>query len=550
MFDPHEKYFSTVEERKSGTIWNFEREGVRCIIQDYRNQFEPLMNIFGKTSKNGYCDGTLFRFPLRQAPSKLSETVYNDEKVSTLFNSFKNEGHLALLFLKSLERIEFYRRSDADSRPELLLSFSIEESCLEVLRPKRKKFLEMLIKAQTENDATVISETFDMTIVSKFFQVAYCTTNKSQQYLVAKHYDGEAFLKNMISVNRGEMLPLVGVAFLLNHGTAELRKGHIFCALPLPAQKLSPTGLPIHVNGYFALNPDRKDLKWLSAAHDEVSVVSDRKIRWNQFLISTVLPCAYVKLICEIISRQNSSAVYQAWPNMNDVNYNWMPLLETSFEKLFKYGCLKTAAFGGKWVKVGEAVFVGGDVLNVHSETGRKVACSCITRGGLNSVNVPTHVEECLNQFYKGTRKKMDPALVSQTLRRNPDIILCLTSSDKLDLLDYLLYTPNVIQSLTGVSLLPLENGNFVPFDLLSEAVYITSDEFPKSLFPGFSHRILLTEISITIKKTLERAAEEGEWLSFDHFKATFVVRCFDSYSSQMNQDLHPLTKNREIWRV
>ena len=516
MFDPHEKYFSTMEERKSGTIWNFERKGV--VIHNYRDQFEPVMNIFGKTSKNGYCDGTLFRFPLRQAPSKLSETVYNDEKVSTLFNSFKNEGHLALLFLKSLEKIEFYRRSDADSQPELLFSFSIEESCLEALRPKRNKFLEMLIKAQTENDATVISETFYMTIVSKFFQGGCCTTNKSP-YLVAKHYDGKAFLENMSSVSRGEMLPLVGVAFLLNHGTTELRKGHIFCALPLPAQKHSPTGLPVHVNGYFALNPDRKDLKWLSAAHDEVSVVSDRKIQWNQFLISTVLPCAYVKLICEVISQQNSSVVYQAWPTMNNVSYNWMPLLETSFEKLFKYGCLKTAASGGKWVKVDEAVFVDSDVLNVHSETGRKVAFSCITRGGLNSVNVPTHVEECLNQFYKGERKKMDPALVSQTLRRNPDIVLHLTSSDKLDLLDYLLYTPNVIQSLTGVSLLPLENGNFVPFNLSSEEVYITSDEFPKSLFPGFSHRILLTEISITTMKTLERAAEQGECLNLDHLR-------------------------------
>ena len=51
------------------------------------------------------------RFPLRVIPSELSETVYNKEKMSALFQSFQADAHLVLIFLKSVETVELSTRS-------------------------------------------------------------------------------------------------------------------------------------------------------------------------------------------------------------------------------------------------------------------------------------------------------------------------------------------------------------------------------------------------------------------------------------------------------
>ena len=44
--------------------------------------------------------------------------------------------------------------------------------------------------------------------------------------------------------------------FFWNAGTQE---GHAFCFLPLPVQ----TGLPVHVNAFFELSSNRRDIWWV-----------------------------------------------------------------------------------------------------------------------------------------------------------------------------------------------------------------------------------------------------------------------------------------------
>ena len=60
-------------------------------------------------------DGTVFRFPLRlpEHNSELkdsSESTYAPSKVLGIFEGMKKDGHLFLLFLKSVESIELYHR--------------------------------------------------------------------------------------------------------------------------------------------------------------------------------------------------------------------------------------------------------------------------------------------------------------------------------------------------------------------------------------------------------------------------------------------------------
>ena len=54
------------------------------------------------------------------------------------------------------------------------------------------------------------------------------------------------------------LVPWVGVAALVSVDgvTAAPSKGRAFCFLPLPTE----TGLPVHVNGYFELSSNRRDI--------------------------------------------------------------------------------------------------------------------------------------------------------------------------------------------------------------------------------------------------------------------------------------------------
>ena len=514
MLDPHEKYFSTRQNRRTGKVWNFQRPGDYILLEKYIDQFKPFQNIFDKTSSLGYCEGTLFRFPLRRSPSDLSETLYSDEKISTLFNSFKNEGQLSLLFMKNLERIEFYRRSGPNGEVELLFSFSVDDECLKTLRMERQEFLEDLKKAQRGKKPKTISKTYEIAIVSKSYREYQ--GSGIQKYLVSQRYDGKGFQKEVSpfsETDRQSLFPFVGVAYPLEE-TSEIAEpqGRIFCALPLPAQARSPTGLPVHINGFFALGPDRKDLKWLSAAHDQQARVSDKQILWNQFLINSMIPYAYVELIDELICRSKpSQTVYKAWPILGNVTPNWKSLVKPTLTKLLSATCLKTEAHRGKWLKIEEVVFMDPK-LDDSLRRGKEIAFGSLTSCGISTVIIPKHVEHSLEQFYKGTRKQMDQSVVAGSLKKNLQVVRNLHPDDKLALLNYLLETPNVIQLLRGVPLLPLEDGSFTSFydKGVTEDIYIASEKHPKSLLPGFSCRIMSTRINPKCRGVLETAGDRG----------------------------------------
>ena len=79
-------------------------------MEHIQDQFRPYKEIFDcndEVFSEGKYGGTLFRFPLRQTPSKLSETLYSEEKMERLFDSFFADAHLVLLFLEIWNPLSF-----------------------------------------------------------------------------------------------------------------------------------------------------------------------------------------------------------------------------------------------------------------------------------------------------------------------------------------------------------------------------------------------------------------------------------------------------------
>ena len=113
--------------------------------------------------------------------------------------------------------------------------------------------------------------------------------------------------KKLLTDHELSYLPSVGVAMAIPIGvkcTTPNISGHVFCALPLPIQTKSMTGLPVHVNGFFALSQNRRHIKLPNADQEERGELTDKSLLWNCCLLREAVPAAYATLISEAISKE------------------------------------------------------------------------------------------------------------------------------------------------------------------------------------------------------------------------------------------------------
>ena len=281
------------------------------------DQFVPYKGIFDCTEdvfSRGFYDGTLFRFPFRTKPSELSETLYSAEKMDTLFECFKADSHLVLLFLQHLESIELYVREESESDPERVFQVKIADQSLQIVRAKRKEFLEKITpgKVMTESVTVTYPVTIETVRFDSFFDDG---TVNQHSFLVTNYFCGGAVsmtFKRLMTDKELNYLPTVGVAMALPTGpklqTPDI-KGHVFCFLPLPVQKRSLTGLPVHVNGFFALSQNRRYIKSPNADQEDRETtgrkLTDKSLLWNRCLLEEAIPRAYATMILEAIHQKS-----------------------------------------------------------------------------------------------------------------------------------------------------------------------------------------------------------------------------------------------------
>jgi len=281
-------------------------------MDEIPDQFLPYQGIFDCTEdvfSQGFYDGTLFRFPFRTKPSELSETLYSAEKMEILFESFEADAHLILLFLQHLESIELYVREESGSDPERIFQVRIADQSLQIVRAKRKEFLAEIKPGKVMTESVTV--TYPVTIET----VKLDSPVKQHSFLVTNYFcGGEVSMrfKRLMTDKELNYLPTVGVAMALPTGpkvqTPDI-KGHVFCFLPLPVQKRSLTGLPVHVNGFFALSQNRRYIKSPNADQEDRETsgrqLTDKSLLWNRCLLEEAIPRAYATMILEAINEKS-----------------------------------------------------------------------------------------------------------------------------------------------------------------------------------------------------------------------------------------------------
>lgn len=323
IIDPCEKYFVCNEDKTTGYSWHLTQH--RRAISRIPDQFSPYRNVFGckdDTFDKGCYKGTLFRFPLRSEPSELSSTIYTPTRVQELFSNFEHDAQLILLFLKNLESIELLTRDCDSLECRLCFKVCISPSCLEYVRHQKQIVQQKMSPGKwLQRPVTV---TYPLVINTYSYGEAGDETKRVYKWMVNEYYDGGEASVQLQTLQKDQTLcymPLAGTAMAL--GTrerdaavvreptdsqtnatekkdavmADAPNGQVFCFLPLPMEQKSSTGLPVHVNGYFAISQNRRHLKWPTAGQN---VRTDKTLLWNQCLLQEVLPKSYIELILQV----------------------------------------------------------------------------------------------------------------------------------------------------------------------------------------------------------------------------------------------------------
>ncbi|KAL9966875.1 hypothetical protein ACROYT_G025012 [Oculina patagonica] len=520
VIDPHEEYFGDGRERRTGHRWRMIED--RAAMDSIPDQFLPYKGIFDCTDdvfSEGSYNGTLFRFPLRTTPSKLSQTLYSAEKVHTLFESFMSDAHLILLFLQHLESIELYVREESDTEARKTFQVRISDDSLQLVREKRQEFHSEITTGQIDKIMPQpVKVTYPITIETLGFSEGKESGTQRHSFLVTIYFCGGKVSSQFESLaTDGDLsyLPLVGVAMALpdspGNQTPDIQ-GHVFCFLPLPVQKTSLTGLPVHVNGFFALNQNRRYIKTPNAEQEDLAEkegrqLTDKSLLWNQCLLEEAIPRAYATMLREAINEKcysvQAEAIYKAWPDINSIDQKWKRLQNPLFELLCTENVVYTPALGGNWLNVEDVIF-----NRVQEDDPKELLERVFLKADQNVASLPGHVLKALG-MYTNLSTEITPLLARKVLKETPSCYRSISHSEKLLLLKFVL-KDGKFSELLGLELLPVSNGLFTSFSNSGEAIYISSPEHPRELLPCLQDRFLEQSIDENLLRSLQAAADQG----------------------------------------
>ena len=447
----------------------------------------PLNGLAGFNSStvrhSGYSQ-TLFRLPLRTQASGLSDNTYDTRKLLELLDALRQEARYLLLFLKSVCKIEVVQISRHGPHST---SFCVEiaRASFDVVKAKRDSFMRQLRQAHAVQPYK-ISNAISFTV--KFSVVVTDNNSRKNQagtsnWLIANCV-GSADPTVQAAAFQQRTFPWVGAVLELGGSSTG---GRIFCFLPMPVETSS--GLPIHVNGTFGLNDERRTLKWPG-----IERRNDPTANWNKTLVSQLLPPCYAMLLTEAKKHLSTDQFYKAWPDVNIVKRTqFSEILKPLFAALFRHAVVwteRTEALQqvGNWVLISQATFIseGRSLPSVM----KKVLSSC----GVQLVTIPAVMWRAI-RFAKVGLTEVSPRLARSNMRSHPNSYTSVDQYGKRVILTYCL-SDNCYSDLNRLNLLPLANGTFTSFDSYygGQTVYLCSTDCPRSLLPNLDH--LLVDLS------------------------------------------------------
>jgi sacsin len=279
------------------------------IITSLADQFAPY-EAHGLTWGKEF-NGTLFRLPLRtedQAEeSRLSKRSLSPLECEQLLRMFAEDASSMLVFLKSVESITI-QVWEADGRqPVAIASCAIQDVTLQL------QGLRCMVNGSSGNaHSSVRAADFCLDILC-----IHGSSSNTQHWEICNQFGGGRASTIADNPNNAllKLIPFGGVAALCQEDGDDFA-GAAYCFLPLPIS----TQLPVHVNGFFELSSNRRDV-WQAGA----DMTGDGRTRadWNYSLMESVISPAYVRLLLRLKSRLGFSPRFQAFFPTHTIPTPW-----------------------------------------------------------------------------------------------------------------------------------------------------------------------------------------------------------------------------------
>ena len=406
IFDPNTFYLGKAikNKRKPGIKIDVNKNPERK--RRFRTQFKPFNGIFGCDLRLNKADnsfpGTLFRFPLRSkaqaVKSEIKQVHYDNNQMKELLEIFVRGAKKLLLFTQNVRRVSIFHLPGESPEPiQPTLMFQVTKSlsqtgiCRELSFPltlpshlgnlskdeqyllKQSNFLRAsseVAKHAEDSKATrnyLLRSAFTFNITSNVTECGRCFfEDKSPLESIAEVWfiassmgKGQAM---QYSLNDRSLLPAAAVAVQLitqenekfapkpvvRHATGgkSHHNGTVFCYLPLPIH----SGLPVHINGAFAVASNRRDLK--QKTEDDKACVG---VEWNDVLFADSVCEAYLDLLEDMKSRATMYSFHTLWPRECDMEPCCEPLVR-SFYRQVATGGYSLFSDGNRWVDISQVV--------------------------------------------------------------------------------------------------------------------------------------------------------------------------------------------------
>jgi sacsin len=557
MFDPHACYLPGISPSHPGLRIKFVG---RRILEQFPDQFSPFLH-FGCNLQQPF-PGTLFRFPLRNeaaaSRSQIKREQYAPQDVEMLFSSFSEVVSEALLFLRNVKKITLYVKENSHEEMGLVHCVSKHDSPQITKEPHPLNTMFEFIRGNQPSGMdrsqffSKLNKTKDTELPWSCQKVAILeqkpTAHMVHLWILAECIGGGRARK--LSTASGSkshfFVPWASVAAYLhsvnvedtkapaeeaevNHdnlvfknlelGSSRDRQtfeGRAFCFLPLPIN----TSIPVHVNAYFELSSNRRDI-WIG---NDMAGGGRIRSEWNLALLEDVVAPAYGHLLAAIAEELGPSDLFLSfWPSAVAIE-PWSSMVRKLYVSIAELGLnvLYTKARGGHWISTRQAIF---------PDFSFSKACELaevLSQAGLPIVSVPKPAVDGFSNAYPSVHL-LNPQLLRNLLIRRKRGFK--SREEAILVLEYCLSDigdPSFSDKLQGLPLLPLANGSFTTFNKRweGERVFFVSQIEFDLLKESIPHLVIDNSIPDDILKKLYDIAHSAR-LNMYLFTCNFLLELF-----------------------
>eukprot|EP01084_Bolivina_argentea_P290732 499485_1 len=409
FFDPHTTHLPNANSNAPGIRINYLHSDLVNTFPDQFKPFQDFQHIFGCKLDEEF-NGTLFRFPLRNANiaknSEIKSEITSVESVKQIIYKFSKFAKETLLFLRYVCEIQLMI-ADKDGKINNILNVQVKDK-----KQRMKSVWRNFIEKGLSSAASNKNQSNQMTSTDRFYRylqrlnktklpigiksikiISHNYPQKNEKKLDAiehktndnnieqKKDDNKIDIEQKVEIITDEFvicekigggdtvsiackkenrdLKLIPFGCVAAHISSSdklefnVLNGRAFTFLPLPIK----TGLPIHINSYFELSANRRDLWWGLDMHG----VGAQRHKWNESLLRHVLAPAYTHLIQYIAKSygKNLSNIinkyYGLFPHKVN-NGPFMELMQYFYTNISNLNVLYSPANDGQWLSPAKCI--------------------------------------------------------------------------------------------------------------------------------------------------------------------------------------------------